>query len=182
MKKSRLQEKYEEEVTPKLAGEFDIKNKLAVPQVVKVVVNMGIGSLAKNKEAIESLKKDLAMICGQTPNLRAAKISVASFNIRAGMPVGLSVTLRDDRMHTFLDRVFSVVLPRLRDFRGVSRASFDRSGNYTLAFAEHTVFPEIDLAKTSPHGMEMSIVVKNSDPIKSERLLTLLGMPFVHSG
>jgi len=181
MIKARLQEKYEKEVVPELIKEFGIKNKMAVPKVVKVVVNMGIGSSIKNKEEIESLKNDIASITGQKPSVRPAKISVASFSIRLGMPVGLSVTLRSTRMYSFLDRVFSVVLPRLRDFRGVSKRSFDQSGNYTLGFSEHTVFPEIDLAKRASHGLEATIVLNTKDVAKSEKLLTLLGMPFAKS-
>jgi len=176
--KPRLQERYENEIVPVLVKEMAIKNKMAVPRILKVVINTGIGKEGKNKEAIESLKKEIAMICGQSPAIKPAKISVASFNIRAGMPVGLAVTLRKEKMYSFLDRLFSVVLPRLRDFRGVSKKSFDQSGNYTLGITEHTVFPEIDLAKSSPHGLEITIVTSSKDPVKSEKLLTLLGMPF----
>jgi large subunit ribosomal protein L5 len=178
MNKSRLQEKYEKEVIPQLVKEFGIKNKMAVPKIVKVVVNIGVGSVIKNKELVESLKKDLAAITGQRPSVRVAKVSIASFSLRIGMPVGLAVTLRKERMYAFLDRIFSVVLPRLRDFRGVSRKSFDRDGNYTLGFAEHSVFPEVDIARSSTHGMEMTIVTNSGSKKVSERLLTLLGMPF----
>lgn len=155
-----------------------IANPMAAPRVIKVVINMGIGDAAKNKEVMENLKRDLAAICGQVASIRPAKISVASFNIRAGMPVGLKVTLRGKRMSAFLERLFSVVLPRLRDFRGLSRKSFDQAGNYTLGLAEHTVFPEVDLAKSSPHGLEISIVTNCRDVAQAERLLELLGTPF----
>lgn len=178
MNKSRLQEKYEKEVAPQLIKEFGIKNKMAVPKIVKVVVNIGVGSVIKNKELVESLKKDLALVTGQRPSVRTAKVSIASFSLRIGMPVGLTVTLRKERMYAFLDRVFSIVLPRLRDFRGVSRKSFDKGGNYTLGFSEHSVFPEVDIARSSAHGMEMTIVINSESPKISERLLTLLGMPF----
>lgn len=178
MNKSRLQEKYEKEVAPQLIKEFSIKNKMAVPKIVKVVVNIGVGSVIKNKELVESLKKDLALVTGQRPSVRTAKVSIASFSLRIGMPVGLTVTLRKERMYAFLDRVFSIVLPRLRDFRGVSRKSFDKGGNYTLGFSEHSVFPEVDIARSSAHGMEMTIVINSESPKVSERLLTLLGMPF----
>ena len=159
-----------------------IENPMAAPRVIKVVINMGIGDAAKNKEVMENLKRDLAAICGQAASVRPAKISVASFNIRAGMPVGLKVTLRGKRMYAFLDRLFSVVLPRLRDFRGLSRKSFDQAGNYTLGLTEHTVFPEVDLTKSSSHGLEISIVTNCQDVKKAERLLELLGLPFARSG
>ena len=118
---NRLQEKYQKEVMPTLKKEFDIKNDMAVPRIDKVVINLGVGDTAKNKELRASLAKDIATITGQTPSVRLAKISVAGFNLRRGMPVGLSVTLRKDKMYSFLDRFFSIVLPRLRDFRGLSR-------------------------------------------------------------
>lgn len=183
---NRLKEKYEKEIKGTLAQEFDIKNSFAIPKVSKVVINMGVGEVAKSKDRFESLKKDLALIAGQAASVRNAKVSIASFNLREGMPVGLSVTLRGARAYSFLDRLFSIVLPRLRDFRGISTKSFDKFGNYTLALTEHTVFPEIDTAKSnSPHGMEITIVVTGGDVgkadtavIKSTRLLELLGCPF----
>jgi len=176
--KSRLQEKYEKEIMPLMVKEFGLKNRMAAPKPIKVVINMGVGDALKNKELLESLKRDMAAITGQYPSIKPARISIASFNVRIGMPVGLSVTLRKDAMYSFLDRLFSIVLPRLRDFRGVSKKSFDKSGNYTLGISEHTVFPEIDLGKVSPHGLEITVVIKSGDPVKSERLLDLLGMPF----
>ena len=176
---NRLQEKYEKEVKAVLEAEFAIKNKMAVPKVAKVVVNMGVGEAAKNQGQMEALKRDLSAITGQMPSVRNAKVSIASFNLRAGMPVGLSVTLRGVRMFSFLDRFFSVVLPRLRDFRGISVKSFDKLGNYTLGFSEHTVFPEIDTTKSAAaHGMEVTIVTTAGDREKAKRLLELLGCPF----
>jgi len=177
-KTQRLKEKYIKEVIPVLSKEFGIDNRMAIPALQKVVINMGVGDAAESKERMEQLKKDLATISGQKPSVRPAKISVASFGIRIGMPVGLKITLREERMYAFLDRLFSVVLPRIRDFRGVSRKSFDKGGNYTLGIAEHTVFPEIDLAKSQPHGLEITIVTKTRETKQSERLLELLGMPF----
>lgn len=179
---NRLREKYEKEITGLLAREFGIKNGLAVPRVVKVVINVGVGGLVKNKEALEAFKKDMAAICGQQPALKRAKISVASFNLRRGMVVGMAATLRGERMYSFLDRLFCIVLPRLRDFRGVSVASFDKAGNYTLGIEEHTVFPEADTVKGSPHGMEITIVTRAKNPEQSRRLLTLLGLPFEKGG
>jgi large subunit ribosomal protein L5 len=179
MNKQRLEEKYEKEVVPALAKEFSIKNKLAIPRLIKVVVNVGIGEIAKNKESMELAKKDLAQITGQFPAVRNSKVSVASFNLRRGMPVGLTVTLRGVRMYAFVDRLFSIVLPRFRDFRGVSDKSFDKGGNYTLGIFEYTVFPEIDLAKSHAlKGFEVTLVTSSQTKEKSKRLLELLGMPF----
>ena len=176
---SRLKEKYNKEILPKLKEEFDIKNLSAIPEVAKVVINMGAGEISKEKELKEALSKDLAQITGQIPKITLAKISVAAFGIRAGMPVGLSVTLRGERMYDFMDKLFSIVLPRLRDFRGVAEKSFDKTGNYTLGFDEHTIFPELDPAKSAKaKGFEATIVIAASDPSKSKRLLELLGMPF----
>lgn len=174
---NRLKQKLEEN-KPKLVKELDLKNKFALPKIEKVVVNMGVGEASKNKEFIEQAKKDLMAITGQVPQIRPAKVSVASFGIRRGAPVGLRVTLRDERMYSFLDKLFSIVIPRLRDFRGLSLKSFDKYGNYSMGFAEHTVFPEIDIGKTQAKGLEITIVVRNSDKEKSKKLLELLGMPF----
>ena len=176
---NRLKEKFEKEVRAKLASEFNIKNKHAIPGVSKITVNMGVGTVAKNQAQMDALKRDLALITGQAPSIRNAKVSIASFSLREGMPVGLTVTLRGERMYSFMDRLFSITLPRLRDFRGVPTKSFDKQGNYTLGFAEHTVFPEIDTTKSAaPHGMELTIVTTAHDMIQSRRLLELLGCPF----
>lgn len=176
---NRLKEKYNKEIKSALAKEFDIKNQMSLPRLSKVVVNMGVGEAAKSKQAMEALQKDMATITGQHPSTRNAKVSIASFSLRAGMPVGLSVTLRGERMYSFLDRLFSVVLPRLRDFRGVPDKSFDKTGNYTLGIIEHTVFPEIDPTKSAQaHGMEITIVTNAGSVVQSKKLLELLGMPF----
>jgi large subunit ribosomal protein L5 len=176
---NRLKERYNKEIKTVLAKEFDIKNQMSLPKLVKVVVNMGVGEAAKSKQAMEALQKDMATITGQAPSTRNAKVSIASFSLRAGMPVGLSVTLRGERMYAFLDRLFSVALPRLRDFRGVTDKSFDKQGNYTLGIEEHTVFPEIDPGKSAqPHGMEITIVTTGETMLQSKKLLELLGMPF----
>ena len=174
-----LKEKYEKEVKAQIKKELDIKSDMEVPRVTKVVVNAGIGGFLKNKEGLEDFKKDIAAITGQAASIRAAKISVAGFGLRAGMPVGLKVTLRGSRMYDFLERLFSIVLPRLRDFRGLSPKSFDNEGNYTLGIAEHSVFPEVDPAKVSvPRGLEITIVTSTRDKEVAKRLLGLLGMPF----
>lgn len=179
MNKGRLQEKFEKEVKGVVAKEFNIGNSLAVPKISKVVINMGVGNAAKNQQQMDALKRDLAVISRQAPSVRKAKVSIASFSLRAGMPVGLTVTLRGEKMYSFLDRLFSIVLPRLRDFRGISLKSFDKMGNYTLGFEEHTVFPEMDPAKSaSAHGMEVTITTTAGDDEKAKRLLELLGCPF----
>jgi len=176
---NRLKEKYNKEIKQTLAKEFEIKNQMSIPKITKVVINMGVGEAAKNQQTMESLRKDLAALSGQFPSIRNAKVSIASFSLRAGMPVGLTVTLRGERMYAFIDRLFSIVLPRLRDFRGIPTKSFDGQGNYTLGLVEHTVFPEIDLGKAAnPHGMEITIVIKGGAVVQSRRLLELLGMPF----
>ena len=175
---TRLQEKFLKVIVPKLKKEFGIKNSLAVPRVEKVIVNMGIGDAMKNKELRKSLVKDLATITGQKPSEKLAKISVAGFSLRSGMPVGLTVTLRRDKMYSFLDRVFSVVLPRLRDFRGISRKSFDNQGNFSLGIKDSNVFPEIDVAKSTTHGFEITIVTSTNNRLMAEKLLEYLGMPF----
>jgi len=174
----RLKEKYQKEIKPNLSKEFGIKNDMAQPKVTKVVINIGVGDAVKNKEIIGQLKKDLAAITGQLPSVRLAKVSVASFGVRRGMPVGLTVTLRGNRAYVFLDKLFSIVLPRLRDFRGLSAGSFDKGGNYTLGLTEHTVFPEIDITKSQPKGLEITIVTNVKDVEKSKKLLELMGMPF----
>ena len=174
----RLKQKYQKEVISQLLKEIEVKNNMAVPKIEKVVVNMGIGEVAKNKEMLDQVKKDMAVITGQMPQIRGAKVSVASFGIRRGMPDGLRVTLRSEKMYSFLDKLFSIVLPRLRDFRGVSKSSFDRQGNYTLGIVEHTVFPEIDITKSQSRGLEITIVTKSKDIEESMKLLELLGMPF----
>lgn len=176
---SRLKDKYQEKIVPALMAEFGIVNKMAVPKLSKVVLNMGTGEVVKNKEAYQNIIADLASISGQKPAVRQAKVSVASFSVRRGMPVGLKVTLRGVRMYDFVDKLFSIVMPRFRDFRGLSLRGFDVNGNYTLGISEHTVFPEIDPAKvTRPHGMEISFVISGGSAEKSKSLLTLLGMPF----
>lgn len=173
-----LQEKYTKEVIPVVTKEFDIKNPFSMPKIEKVVVNMGIGAISKDKGKLEQIKKDLASITGQAPSVRLARVSVAGFNVREGQSVGLKVTLRGDKMYNFLTRLFSIVLPRLRDFRGVSGTSFDKNGNYTLAVLEHSVFPEIDITKSGSQGMEITIVTRAGSPEVAKRILTLIGMPF----
>jgi large subunit ribosomal protein L5 len=177
--KSRLKTKYEDEIAGKLVSEFSIENKMAIPKVSKVIVNSGIGDMSKNKELIKTATRDFAIITGQKPSIRRAKLSVASFSLRQGQPVGLKTTLRKDRMYDFLDRLFSVTLPRLRDFRGLSANSFDKNANYTFGIEEHTVFPEIEFSNTTkPFGLEVTIVTNTKSKEEALKLLELMGMPF----
>ncbi len=175
---NRLKQKYQDEILPELKKDLDINNVNAVPRLEKVVVNIGMGDMSKNKEFSAQAKADLSAITGQAPSVRQAHISVASFAIRRGMPVGLKVTLRGERMYAFLDKLITIVLPRLRDFRGIPTKGFDKSGNYTLGMIEHTVFPEIDIAKSKPFGFEMTVVTSAKDAGQARRLLELVGMPF----
>lgn len=179
MKNKSLKEKFETEIVKTLMKDLSLKTPMAVPRVTKVVVNMGIGDAAKNKEVVQKSKETLAAITGQQPSVRAARVSIAGFGIRKGMPVGLAVTLRGKRMYDFLQKLFSIVLPRLRDFKGLPLKSFDSSGNYTIGIDEYTVFPEVDLGRVSGvRGLEITIVTSTNDPRKAKRLLELLGMPF----
>lgn len=174
-----LEDKYSKEVVFQLAKEFNIKNVLAVPKIEKVVINVGAGEAFKNKDLIESWSKDLALITGQKPSIRQARVSVSAFGLRKGSPVGLKCTLRGKIAWSFLERLFNVVLPRLNDFRGLPLDSFDKEGNYTLGFSDFSVFPEVDTAKVvKPFGFEVTIVTTTRDKEISKRFLELLGMPF----
>lgn len=174
-----LKERYQKEIKKELAKEFNIKNPMAVPSVSKIVVNVGTGDLLKDKQVKERLVGDLAMITGQRPKVQPARVSVAGFGIREGNPIGLTVTLRGERMYAFLERLITIVLPRIRDFKGVSAGSFDKQGNWTLGIFEHTVFPEIDISKVEKvFGMEITIVTTTKDANLARALLISLGMPF----
>lgn len=174
---NNLKTKYQNEVVPKLIKEFKLDGPMAAPKLQKIVVNMGTGEKLRDREAKEVLMADMAQITGQKPKIQQARLSVAGFGIRAGQPVGLTVTLRGDRMYHFLEKLISIVLPRIRDFRGVSKKSFDNAGNYTLGFREYSVFPEIDITKAKVQGLEITIVT-NSGKQQAFSLLTKLGMPF----
>ncbi|ABY35590.1 MULTISPECIES: 50S ribosomal protein L5 [Chloroflexus] len=175
----RLREKYQKEVVPALMEEFKFKSIMQVPRLVKIVVNVGVGEAVQNAKAIEAAVNDLATITGQKPVVTRAKKSVASFKLRAGMPIGAMVTLRGDRMYDFLDRLCSLALPRIRDFRGVSRSSFDGRGNYSLGLREQIVFPDIDYDKIDKiRGLEVAIVTSAPNDEQAYALLKRLGMPF----
>ena len=179
----QLKEKYRAEVIPALMEHFGYKNVMQVPRLEKVVVNIGVGEAIQNAKALEAAEKDLAAISGQHPVTTRAKKSIAAFKLRAGMPIGLMVTLRGERMYDFLDKLVNTVLCRIREFQGVSRNSFDGRGNYTLAFKEQTAFPEIDYDKIDKvRGLELSIVTTAKGDEEGRHLLELLGLPFVREG
>lgn len=176
---ARLKERYQKEVAPAIAKEFSIKNPMAVPRVEKIVVNMGIGEAIANAKILDTAADELRAIVGQKPVVTKAKKSIASFKLRQGMPIGTMVTLRGDRMYEFLDRLVSIALPRVRDFRGVSPKAFDGRGNYTIGVREQLIFPEIDFNKVDKlRGMNISIVTTASDDEQARALLKGLGMPF----
>jgi large subunit ribosomal protein L5 len=176
---SRLREHYQNIVVPTLMKEFQYRNPMEVPRLHKVVVNIGLGEAIQNPKALDNAMRDLSLITGQKPIVTRAKKSIAAFRLRKGMPVGLTVTLRGERMYEFLDRLMNAALPRLRDFRGVSPNSFDGRGNYTLGLREQLIFPEIDYDKIDKiRGMEVTIVTSARTDQEARRLLELLGMPF----
>src|SRR5436190_5774586 len=178
---SRLKEKYRQEVTPALQKEFNYKNPMQIPNVKKVVINIGMGEViqSSNPRAMDNAVNDLATITGQRPVITRAKRSVVAFKLREGMQIGCMVTLRGDRMYYFLDKLINVALPRIRDFQGISPEAFDGRGNYTLGLREQLVFPEIDYDKVDKlRGMEVSIVTTAHSDQEGRRLLALLGMPF----
>ncbi|MBI5151743.1 MAG: 50S ribosomal protein L5 [Candidatus Pacebacteria bacterium] len=177
---NRLKQKYIEQVLPALKKEMNKPNDLAVPRLLKVVVSVGLGSKEANKtKAFESMTEQLKVITGQKPKQTAAKQSIAGFNIRQGEPVGLTVTLRGDRMWEFFDKLVSIVLPRFKDFQGVSRKAFDKSGNYNLGIAEQIVFPEIEYDTIDRvRGLQVTVVTSTKDSKEAMILLEKLGMPF----
>jgi large subunit ribosomal protein L5 len=176
---ARLKEKFEKEILPALQKEMGVKNPMAVPRIYKIVVNMGLGEATQNVKIMDPLMADLALITGQKPVATKAKKSIAAFKVRAGMPIGAMVTLRGDAMYEFLDRLISVALPRVRDFRGVSSKSFDGRGNYTMGLRDQLLFPEIDYAKVDKSkGMNVTIVTTAKDDNAARALLQQFGMPF----
>ena len=176
---ARLKEKYNKEIAPQIAKEFDIKNPMAVPRLEKIIVNMGMGEAISNSKILDVAAEELRVITGQKPVITKAKKSIASFKLRQGMNIGTMVTLRGERMYEFLDRLISVALPRVRDFRGISGKAFDGRGNYTLGIREQLIFPEIDFNKVDKtRGMNISIVTTAKTDEQSRALLKALGMPF----
>ncbi|HPR17112.1 MAG TPA: 50S ribosomal protein L5 [Candidatus Cloacimonadota bacterium] len=176
---NRLQEKYISEVVPALEKQFEFKNIHCVPKLVKISINMGVGVATQNKAILDNAVKDLTMITGRKPIITKAKKSISNFKLRLGMPIGCKVTLRGEIMYEFLDRLISIVLPRVRDFRGVPAKSFDGRGNYTLGIKEQTVFPEIEFDKVDAvRGMDITIVTTAKTDEEGRELLRSLGMPF----
>lgn len=176
---TRLLEKYKQQVVPQLIGMFGHKNKLSVPRISKIVVNMGVGRATENKKLIEESTKHLTVVTAQKPLVTKAKKAIAGFKVRKGQAIGCKVTLRGKRMFEFLDRLISIVLPRIRDFRGLSTKSFDGRGNYTIGLTEQIVFPEINIeAVEFVQGMDITLVITGNSNQQSYELLKLLGMPF----
>jgi large subunit ribosomal protein L5 len=176
---SRLRERYKKEVVPRLMELYGYKNVMQVPRLEKIALNIGVGEAIQDAKALEAAERDLAAISGQHPVITRAKKSIAAFRLRSGMPIGLKVTLRGERMYHFFDRLVNVALPRMREFRGVSPNSFDGRGNYTLGIKEQIIFPEIDYDKVDKvRGLEMSIITTAKTGDEGRHLLELLGMPF----
>jgi len=176
---SRLKQRYEKEIVPALKKEFGYSNVMAIPKIEKIVVNMGLGEATSNAKIVDTGVDEVGKITGQKAVVTRAKKSIAQFKVRQGMPIGTMVTLRGERMWDFLDRLISVALPRVRDFRGVSTRGFDGRGNYTLGLKDQLLFPEIDYMKVDKsRGMNISVVTTASSDEESRKLLQLLGMPF----
>lgn len=176
--KPRLKKIYDEEVIQQIMQQFGFKNRMQVPHLEKVVINMGIGEASREPKSLESAEAELGIITGQKPVVTRAKKSIASFKVRQGQPLGLKVTLRGDRMYEFIDRFLSLAIPRMRDFRGLSRKSFDNFGNYSVGIEEQLIFPEIDYDKIDKiRGMDITFVTSTRDKDQAEALLEKLGFP-----
>ena len=176
---SRMRDRYSKDVVPALAKEFGYKNVMAIPKLEKIVVNMGLGEATGNAKIVDTGVDEIARVTGQKPVVTRAKKSIAQFKVRQGMPIGAMVTLRGDRMWEFLDRLISVALPRVRDFRGVSPRGFDGRGNYTLGLKDQLLFPEIDYMKVDKaRGMNVSVVTTAKTDEEARKLLQFIGMPF----
>src|SRR5881397_3277713 len=180
---NRLREVYKTEIIPALTKHFNYRNVMAVPRLVKININMGLGEAIANAKVLDVASEELSAITGQRPVVTKAKKSVAAFKLRQGMPIGVTVTLRGDRMYEFLDRLVSIALPRVRDFRGVATRSFDGRGNYTLGLRDQLIFPEIDFGKADKaRGMNITIVTTAKSDDEAYELLRHLGMPFAKKG
>ena len=176
---NRLKEKFVNEISPALVSKFNYKSVMQVPKIEKIVINMGVGDAVSNTKALDVAVEELSLLSGQKPIITRAKKSIAGFRLREGMPIGAKVTLRGERMYEFLDKLVSVSLPRVRDFRGISKKSFDGRGNYTLGVKEQLIFPEIDYDKVNKvRGMDIVIVTTANTDEEARELLTQFGMPF----
>ncbi|MBW5449164.1 50S ribosomal protein L5 [Cohnella sp. CFH 77786] len=176
---ARMKERFNNEITPALMQKFNYKSVMQVPKIEKVVINMGVGEAVQNSKVLDAAVEDMQKIAGQKPVITRAKKSIAGFRLRENLPIGVKVTLRGDRMYYFLDKLFNISLPRVRDFRGVSSKSFDGRGNYTLGLKEQLIFPEIEYDKIDKiRGMDIVIVTTAQTDEEARELLTQLGMPF----
>ena len=183
MPEARLKTRYKDEIRPALIERFGYSTPMEAPRILKVTVNMGVGDAKQDSKVLDAASEQLATITGQRPNIRRARKSIAQFKLREGMPVGLSVTLRGDRLYEFLDRLFSVAIPRIRDFRGLSPRSFDGRGNYSLGIREQTIFPEIDYDDIDQtRGLDVTITTTARSDEEGFALLEALGMPFARDG
>ena len=179
----RLKERYREEIVPELVKEFGYANVMQAPRVQKVTLNVGVGEAVANAKALDAVSEDIATITGQHPVITRAKNSISNFKLREGMPIGVTVTLRGDRMWEFLDRTLNAALPRIRDFQGVNPNSFDGRGNYSLGLREQMMFPEIEYDKIDKvRGMQITVCTSAKTDEEGKRLLELLGMPFARRG
>lgn len=175
----RLLDKYKEDVAPALKNKFNYKSPMQIPKLVKVVINMGVGDVKDNPKALEAAVNDLTLISGQKPIVTQAKKSVANFKLRQGMNIGCKVTLRGVRMYEFVDKLFNIALPRVRDFRGINNNSFDGRGNFSMGIKEQLIFPEVDIEKVEKvRGMDITFVTTAKTDEEAKELLALLGMPF----
>jgi large subunit ribosomal protein L5 len=176
---SRLLEKYRQDVVPAMVKEFNYKTPMQAPRLQKVVINIGLGEAIQNAKALDAASGDIAIITGQRPVITKAKKSIAAFKLREGMPIGVMVTLRGDRMYDFFDKLVNIALPRVRDFQGVSPNSFDGRGNYSLGLREQLIFPEIEYDKIDKlRGMQVTIATSARNDEEARRLLQMMGMPF----
>ncbi|KSU78447.1 50S ribosomal protein L5 [Fictibacillus enclensis] len=176
---NRLQERYKSEIVPSLVEKFNYTSVMEVPKIEKIVINMGVGDAVSNSKVLDTAVEELTTIAGQKPVITRAKKSIAGFKLREGMPIGTKVTLRGERMYDFLDKLIAVALPRVRDFRGISKKAFDGRGNYTLGVKEQLIFPEIDYDKVNKvRGMDIVIVTTANTDEEARELLTQVGMPF----
>ena len=175
----RLQEKYNKEIAPAMKAKFNYSSAMQIPKLEKIVLNMGVGEVRENAKALESAIKDMEMITGQKAIVTKAKKAIATFKIRQGMNIGCKVTLRGEKMYTFLDKLISVALPRVRDFRGINPNSFDGRGNYSMGVKEQLIFPEIEYDKVDKiRGMDIIFVTTANTDVEAKELLTMFGMPF----
>lgn len=176
---SRLQDKYRQEIRPQLVKEFNYSSPMRAPRVEKIVINIGLGEAIQNAKALDAASGDVATITGQKPVITRAKKSIASFKVRQGMPIGVMVTLRGERMYEFLDKLMNVALPRVRDFQGLSPSAFDGRGNFNLGLREQLIFPEIEYDKIDKlRGLQVTIATNARNDEEARRLLQLMGMPF----